>query len=283
LITGTSTTISPAYLVAFFKVKGSLPGSRETIVGELDALGSMRAAEKRTGLIGIATVLGWVFRKDLEIGSFHLPGWASLTGLDAYVNDATVAAIGMLALFATPTGEAAKEAGKAKPRLMDWQTAAEAPWGIIMIIAGGYCLASGFSATGLTDYIGQLLSFISVLPAFLVVLLVVAALSFLTEINSNTATSNIFLPILGTMAIAASANPLLLMIPGTIACSLAFMLPSGTGPNGIVFASGHIRMPTMVSCGVWLNFIGILIVTLAMYLLAIPLFDVAGAVPDWAK
>jgi sodium-dependent dicarboxylate transporter 2/3/5 len=189
----------------------------------------------------------------------------------------------MLLVFMIPSGEPKKEGESVAPRLMDWKTAQTIPWGIVMIIGGGYCIASGFKVTGFTEWVGSQLSFIHSFPVIIIVLLVVLSLSFLTEVNSNTATSNIFVPVLGAMAIAGSLNPLLLMIPGTVACSCAFILPAATGPNSVIFASGRVDVPTMARCGLFLNFIGVAIVTLVMYLIAIPVFGIAMEVPLWAK
>lgn len=271
------------YLTRFFKVRGELPGSREAIEAELRALGSMSTAEKRTAIVCLVTAAGWVFRKDFEFGSFVIPGWASLTGLSDWVHDGTVATLGMLLVFMIPSGAPKREGEAFAPRLMDWKSAETIPWGIVMIIAGGYCIAAGFQATGFTQWVGDQLSFIHVFPVLIIVLLVVLFLSFLTEVNSNTATSNIFVPVLAAMALAGSMNPLLLMIPGTVACSCAFILPAATGPNSVVFASGRVDAPSMARCGVWLNFIGVVIVTLVMYLIAIPVFGIAMEVPVWAK
>ena len=271
------------YLVKFFKIDGELGGSRESIEDQWRALGPIAPGEKRTAWIGVLTVAGWIFRKDLVIGSFTLPGWSGLLGVGSMVDDGTVAALGMILLFIIPSGAPASEIGKLPPRLMNWKVAQTIPWGVAMIVGGGYCLANGFQATGLTTWLGDKMGVISAFPVFLLVLSVVITLSFLTEINSNTATSNIFLPVLATMAIAGQTNPLLLMIPGTVACSCAFMLPAGTGPNSVIFASGRITIPTMASCGIWLNFIGIILMTLAMYLIAIPVFEISTALPAWAR
>ncbi|MCB0583603.1 MAG: anion permease, partial [Phaeodactylibacter sp.] len=106
---------------------------------------------------------------------------------------------------------------------------------------------------------------------------------FLTEINSNTATANIFLPVLATMAVAGNANPLLLMIPATFACSFAFMLPSGTGTNTVIFASERVTIPQMARCGLWLNFISIILLTLLLYLVVVPLLGIGTELPGWAR
>lgn len=271
------------YLTRFFNIEGELPGSEEAIKEELRSLGSMTTAEKRTAFVALLTVAGWVFRKDFEFGSVMIPGWATLTGLNDWVHDGTVAALGMLLVFMIPSGEPKKAGESVAPRLMDWKIAQTIPWGIVMIIGGGYCIASGFKVTGFTEWVGGQLSFIHVLPVIIIVLLVVLSLSFLTEVNSNTATSNIFVPVLGAMAIVGSLNPLLLMIPGTVACSCAFILPAATGPNSVIFASGRVDVPTMARCGFFLNLIGVAIVTLVMYLIAIPVFGIAMEVPLWAK
>jgi len=179
-------------------------------------------------------------------------------------------------MFLIPSGEGQK-------RLLDWKSAESVPWGVPLIVGGGYSIAKGFSETGLATWIGNELSFISVLPIFLILLLVVLFMTFITEVNSNTATANIFLPVLATMAIAGQSHPFLLMIPGTFACSCAFMLPSGTGPNAVIFGSGRVTIPQMSRTGLWLNFISVVVVTLAMYLIAIPVFGITSGVPLWAK
>ena len=160
------------YLIRFFKIEGELPGSKEAIEAELQALGSMTIAEKRTALVCLLTVVGWVFRKDFEFGSVVIPGWASLTGLSDWVHDGTVATFGMLLVFMIPSGEPKREGEALAPRLMDWKNAQTIPWGIIMIIAGGYCIASGFQATGFTQWVGDQLSFIHLFPVIIIVLLI---------------------------------------------------------------------------------------------------------------
>lgn len=52
-------------------------------------------------------------------------------------------------------------------------------------------------------------------------------------------------------AIRLRVHPLYLMIPGTVGCSYAFMLPVSTPPNSIAFASGHLLVKDMVSAGVF--------------------------------
>lgn len=265
------------YLVRYFKIKGSFSGSQEVIDEELATLGKMTPGEKRVFAIFVLTALGWVFRRDIVSDAFYIPGWSTLLGVGDYVHDSTVAIIGAILLFLLPEG------GKSKKRLMDWDSAQLVPWGVVMIVGGGYAIAESFKETGLAEWIGQELAFISQFPTLLVLLCVVGLMIFLTEINSNTATANIFLPVLATMAVAGNTNPLLLMIPATFACSFAFMLPSGTGTNTVIFASGRVTIPEMARCGLWLNIFSIFLLTLLLYLLVVPILGIEGTLPVWAK
>lgn len=264
------------YLVKYHNIKGSFVGSSDVIRQEVASLGLMSKAERRVLIIFIFTALGWIFRRGFTIDQTVIPGWATLFGIEDMIHDSTVAVVAALAMFIIPSGEGQK-------RLLDWKSAESVPWGVPLIVGGGYSIAKGFSETGLATWIGNELAFISILPLFLILLLVVLFMTFITEINSNTATANIFLPVLATMAIAGQAHPFLLMIPATFACSCAFMLPSGTGPNAVVFGSGRVTIPQMSRTGLWLNFISVIVVTLTMYLIAIPVFGITSGVPIWAK
>ena len=264
------------YITWYFRISGDFSGSREIIEQEKSFLGPMRSAEKQVLAVFVLVALGWVFRRDFQIDGLHVPGWGSLLGVGDFVHDSTVAIAGALALFALPDGRSGK-------RLLDWRTAETVPWGVVMIVGGGYAIADGFASTGLAEWIGQRLAFISGLPILLLLLMVVGLMIFLTEINSNTATANIFLPVLATMAVAGGANPLLLMVPATFACSFAFMLPSGTGTNTVIFASGRVTIPQMARCGFWLNLISIVLLTLISYLVVVPVFGIDSGVPGWVR
>lgn len=265
------------YLLRYFRISGSFSGSREVIAAELAAMGSMSIGEKRVLGVFVLTGLGWILRKDFVFGRLTVPGWGTLLGVGEYVHDATVAIFATLLLFLIPSGE------EDRGRLLDWKSAESVPWGVVVIVGGGYAIARSFAETGLAEWIGGEATFLSGLPTLAVLLAVVFMVTFLTEINSNTATANIFLPVLATMALANAAHPFLFMIPATIACSCAFCLPSGTGTNAVVFASGKVTIPEMAKCGFLLNFISIAVVTLVAYLIAVPLFEITSGVPVWAQ
>ena len=263
------------FLVRFYKVKGELQAGKSVIEEEFKSLGKISKAEKRVLILFILTSMGWIFRKSIIFGTFEIPGWSNLLGVEDYVHDSTVAIFTALLLFMIP-------AGSSKRRLLTWKEASTVPWGVVLIVGGGYCIAAGFNVTGLAEWIGRQSAVIGSFPEILILLTVVGMMIFLTEINSNTATANIFLPIFATMAIAANVNPLFLMFPVTFACSFSFMLPSGTGTNAVIFGSGRVTIPEMAKSGFYFNLIGILVLTLLMYLWVIPFLEISVGLPPWA-
>lgn len=263
------------YLVYLFKIKGSIPGNKELIEDELKGMGKMSAGEKRVMYIFLFTVFGWVFREGFTFDQAVIPGWASLLGVSDYVQDSTVGMFSALLLFMLPAGN--------EKRLLDWKSAASIPWGVGVIVGGGYALATSFKITGLADWLGNQLAFVSSFPTLIVLIIVVGAVLLFTEMNSNTATANIFLPILASMAVAGSINPMLLMIPATFACSFVFIMPAGTGPNTVIFASNRITVPEMAKAGIWLKIISILLLPLVLYVLVIFVFGMNLDLPVWAK
>ncbi|MFT7033984.1 MAG: sodium-dependent dicarboxylate transporter 2/3/5 [Cyclobacteriaceae bacterium] len=257
------------YVIKYFKISGNFTGSKEVIDQEIRSIGKMTSMEKRVLGIFIFTALGWIFRRDIELDQFVIPGWSSLLGIKDYVHDSTVGIISALLLFAVPSGNKVAE----PKRLLDWKSASQVPWGVVMIVGGGYAIADSFKHTGLADYLGGQLSFISVYPTIIILVVVIFLMIFITEINSNTATANIFLPVLGAMAIAGQMDPFLLMIPATFACSFAFMLPSGTGTNAVIFGSNRVTIPEMAKCGFGLNLLCVILLTLLMYGYVLPVLS----------
>jgi sodium-dependent dicarboxylate transporter 2/3/5 len=243
---------------------------------QLDALGTLSTPERRVLVVFVATALLWMFRRPIEIGAFLLPGWSMLLPQATTVGDSTVA-IGMaLMLFAIPAGD-----GKGS-RLLDWETASKLPWGVIVLLGGGFALAAAIQGSGLAAWLGTLLSWAGSQPGLLGVLLLCLTVSFVTEVTTNTAITTILMPILAATAVAGQFDPLLLMVPCTLAASLCFMMPSGTAPNAIVFSDGRLSVATMARAGFPLNLFAVLLVTAVVWLLALPVFGISlGAPPPW--
>jgi len=254
------------YLIKYFNIAGHFSGSQEVIENETKQLGKMSVTEKRVLMVFLFTAFGWIFRRDITLDSFTIPGWGTLLNIGEYVHDSTVGIIAALLLFIIPSGS---EQAKTKT-LIDWKSASQVPWGVVMIVGGGYAIADSFKHTGLAEYLGLKLSFVSAYPSIMILLIVVTLMIFVTEINSNTATANIFLPVLASMALAANMNPLLIMVPATFACSFSFMLPSGTGTNAVIFGSNRVTIPQMAKCGFGLNLLCVILLTLLMYTYVLP-------------
>jgi len=258
------------YVTKYFKIHGHFAGSKIIVQQEIKAMGKITTMEKRVFWVFLFTAVGWVFRRDIELENFIIPGWSSLLGIKDYVHDSTVAIITALLLFSIPSGKTKSSQPK---RLLDWDSASKVPWGVVMIVGGGYAIADSFNHTGLAEYLGAQLSFISEYPMLMILIIVITLMIFITEINSNTATANIFLPVLAAMAIAGNINPILIMVPATFACSFSFMLPSGTGTNAVIFGSNRVTIPEMAKCGFGLNLLCVILLTILMYMYVLPILS----------
>lgn len=231
-------------------------------------LGPWSRAEKLVAAVFVLAALGWLGRGDIEVGGFTIPGWATVLGLEG-VHDATVAIVAALVLFAVPLRRRPAEFA------LDWPTASRLPWHVLLLFGGGFALAGAFSATGLAEWLAGGLDALGGVPVWVLVLAVSLAVTFLTEVTSNTATATILLPIMAAAAAALDVHPYLLMLPVTVSASFAFMLPTATPPNAVVFGSEHVTIPTMARIGFALNVLGALWITLMTFVLAGPVFGFA--------
>jgi len=245
----------------------TLPGGMEIIDEEIDALGAMTREEKLVLVVFTGTAVAWITR------SFVLqpiiPGIA----------DSMIAIAGALVLFLIP----AREADGSFTFLLDWETAVNIPWGIILLFGGGLSIAAGFEQTGLAEWIGGLLGGLQGVSIVLVMAVVVLLTIFMTEVTSNTATTAMLMPIMASLAVGLAIHPYGIMIGAATAASFAFMLPVATPPNAVVFGTGYITMPQMAKTGFGLNIIGILLV-IALALTWLPLIwgiDLTQ-LPTWA-
>ena len=269
-----------AYLYVIFvrRKKAWKSLSKNEISKEYKGLGKKTFEEKALMIAFIALALLWFFRADIAIGAFTIPGWAGWFGQPEFFNDGTVAIFVAILLFIVPS--------KTTPGtfLMDWKAAEEIPWEIILLFGGGFALASGFKESGLSLWFGEQLVWLSDMHPIVLILCISLLVTFLTEITSNTATVETLLPILAGLAVSIETNPLLFMLPATIAGSLAFMLPVATPPNAIIFGSKRISVIQMAKTGFVLNLIGIVIVSVITYYLGTLIFDITeGVFPEWAK
>lgn len=246
------------YLTRFaftFKQK-SFPGGREEIRRQVAMLNGMSREEKTLLTVFVLTALAWISRSFVQ-GMFSEEHWIQR------LDDTIIAMVGGLVLFLFP---GRGENGDRKA-LLEWGDTKKLPWGIVLLFGGGMALAAAFKSSELAEWIGSQAILLKAVPLLLLVLILIAAVNFLTEITSNIATTSMVLPILASMALAMDVHPFLLMVGATVAASCAFMLPVATPPNAVVFGSGYLHIPDMVRAGIWMNLISILVLTFFVYLL----------------
>ena len=220
----------------------------------LPPAGLWSAAEVRVVAIFALTALAWITRKE------PFGGWTAWFALP-YSNDAIVALLAVVAMFATSDGK-----GK---RLLDWESAAKIPWGMLILFGAGISIAQAFTASGLSETLGAALAGLSAWPVLAIMAIICLSVTFLTETTSNTATTTLLMPILAAAALGAGLDPRLLMVPAAMSASCAFMLPVATAPNVIMFGTGRIPAEVMAREGFALNLIGVLVIsTLCYWLLA---------------
>ena len=239
----------------------------------------MSYEEKVVAIIFTTTALCWIFRKDIIIGDFIIPGWSHLIQHANLLDDGTIAITAAALLFAIPARNKTKF-----NNIADSAIIAELPWKIVLLFGGGFALARGFSVSGLSEFVGQ--QFISLKDMDTVSLIagISSMVVFLTEVTSNTATAEMLLPLVASVAKAIDLNPLLLMLPVTLSASMAFMMPIATPPNAIVFASGYLKISDMVKTGIIINIIAIVLITGFTYFWGMQLFSIdSHSMPDWAK
>ncbi|MEL7135671.1 MAG: SLC13 family permease [Pseudomonadota bacterium] len=251
--------------VAWWVVSRSLPklGDGREAMAEIrqqrDALGSISAPEARAAMVfGIVACL-WVLRVPAQLAAENA-GWEA-PWLMA-VGDMGIAIAGAIAMFLVPAGRSQKRA------ILRWDEAVKLPWGVLVLFGGGISLGQAVTRTGMSTWIGDQLTTLSVLPPIFFIAIVVALVIFLTELTSNVATMTTLAPILGALAGAIGAAPESLLAPAAVAASCAFMLPVATAPNAIIYATDKVPIAQMIQRGVRINLFGILIITAIGFWLA---------------
>lgn len=233
-----------------------ISGGREIIQEQLDEMGAISRGEKVVLTVFVLTASAWMLNS-------ILPSiFPSLEEILAGVQDAGIAMIAAIILFAIPID------WRNGVFALDWATARQLPWGILLLFGGGLSLANAVSETGVDKWIGSLVSGLGGVPVWLLIGIVIVVVILLTELTSNTATTATFLPILAGAAVGLNLDVLAFAVPAALAATCAFMIPVATPPNAIVFGSGHITIVQMVRAGVWLNLIGAILIFATAFTLA---------------
>lgn len=242
----------------FLSKSDAIKLDRNIIEEQYNLLGKKTYEEKVVQTFFVTAILLWVFRSDIKVEFFTLPGWSNLFSNAKYLNDGTVAIFISIILFIFP-------AKSENNKILEIDIFKKVPWDVILLFGGGFALATGFVESGLSEFIGKKFENLHGVSTFSSVLAVSTVITFLTELTSNTATAEMALPILGSIAVALKIEPMLLMLPAAISASMAFMMPVATPPNAIVFGSGRVKISDMVKAGIWLNITAIILNTILIY------------------
>ena len=240
-------------------------------------LGKITYEEKYVlGLFGLL-VISWIFRQGIDLNGIYIPGWSDLFRNKNFIGDGTTAIFFSVLLFLIPSKN------DRNTKLMDWKTANKLPWSIVLLFGGGFALAKGFESSGLSVWIGQQVQFGDQVPVIVTLLVIITLMSFLTELTSNVASTTILLPVFASIAVSKGIHPYFFMIPLTLSASLAFMLPTATPGNAIIFGTEMISINRMMRTGFLLNMAGIIIVFLVSVTLMAWIFDIQiDVMPSWS-
>lgn len=234
-----------------------IPGGKQMIDDEIASLGRLSQGEKMVMAVFGAAAFLWIVPGVLS----SVPGIGDNLGWFGEMDDTAIAIAAGIAMFFLP--------GRGRTEMvLNWKDAEDGlPWGVLLLFGGGLSLAGSVASTGLDEWFGQQVTGLGVLPTVLLVAAVATIVLFLTEITSNTATAATFIPVLGGVAVGIGTDPMTLLIPAAFAATCAFMLPVGTPPNAIVFATGAVNIAQMARGGFVLNIVGIVLITAACYLI----------------
>lgn len=241
--------------IAYTFKQTEFPGGKQEIQRLKKALGPISYEECLVAIVFALAGFCWISR------SYLLQDF--LPALD----DTIVAIAFGLLLFVLPSKEK-------KSTLLNWKDTFQLPWGIIILFGGGMALAKAFETSGLAVWLGGLMTTFGGLPLFVLILLLITAVNFLTEITSNLATTAMLLPVLAPLALEVGVHPFGLMVGAAVAASCAYMLPVATPPNAVVFGSGYLKIPDMVSRGLALNIFSIILITIMVYWLLPVLWEI---------
>ncbi|CAG7732985.1 unnamed protein product [Allacma fusca] len=237
---------------------------RRMLQNEYENLGTMSFHEIAVGILFFTVVMLWLFREPR-----FMPGWGDL--VDAVeVEDSTAAMMVVFLLFIIPKdpGFLFGRKQKVSGTLLDWKYVQSGlPWGVVLLMGGGFAISDAAEKSHLSDWIGLQLNNLGSLPDAVILIIVMIMTAAVTEVASNAACANVIIPILISLSQRLGYHPLYLTFPAAISCSFAFMLPVATPPNAIVYAAAgdDMRIIDMVKAGAFLN-ISCIIVCFCMHL-----------------
>jgi sodium-dependent dicarboxylate transporter 2/3/5 len=274
-----------AWLVFFATpvAAGFRPAHGDSLARTRASLGRMRRGEGVAAVAFLVAALGWVFRRDIVLDGFVLPGWWDALPYDweqllgRPVEQLPAPWDGILARDIGDSLVALAVGGSLlllPIHLRPWQSAlslrqaAAIPWSLLVLLGGGFALAHGVAASGLSESLGELVAPLATLPLWAAALTLCLLAVLLSEVASNTATASILLPLIAALTPVLGADTQTLMLATTLAASLGFMLPAGTPPNALAYASGYLSVAEMARVGLVVDVGGaVLVAAVCLWLL----------------
>jgi sodium-dependent dicarboxylate transporter 2/3/5 len=244
-------------LVKFFRIEKTST-DKSFICEQYVALGPVTREQISVMVLFAITVILWFTRTTIEIGSIRFGGWEKLFP-KGYIKDSTVAIAAAIAMFVIPSGEKGKF-------ILEWNDVKRLPLHIILLFGGGFALAKGIEVSGLGEFLASQLHFFEHYPAWTLIAALAVLVTLLSELASNVATITLMLPIIASLSEAINIDPIKVMVPATFAASFGFMLVIATAPNTIAYATGLFSSRNLFRVGLWMNLVGIALLTIAMML-----------------
>ncbi|XP_056635307.1 protein I'm not dead yet isoform X1 [Diorhabda sublineata] len=260
--------------------------AKKLITHQLEQLGPMSFHEKAIGVCFLLSIILWFFRKPQFV-----PGWAELI-TEHKVKDATAALIVVMIMFIVPSkldfiymfsSNEQKRPKAPSPALISWKIVQQKmPWGLLFLLGGGFAMAEGSKASGMSHMIAQHLRGFTSLNKYYVMLISGCMGSFLTQFSSNVACANVILPVLAEMSVDAKIHPMYLMMPAALCCSFSYCLPVSTPPNAIAAAPCNMPSKEMTKVGIGMTIISLLVLFTVFPFYSRLIWDV-DTFPIWAK
>ena len=244
--------------IAFSFKQKRLPGGRAEISKLKKDLGKITFEQKAVSFVFFAAAFCWITKNFL------------LKNIFPRIDDTIISIFFATLLFLINVK------GK-KEKILKWEDTQRLPWGVLLLLGSGMSFAKAVDSSGLSIWVGTQISAFGTMNLFLLLVLLITVVNFLTEIASNMATIAMMLPILAPIALEFDLHPFVLMVAAAAAASCAFMLPVATPPNAVVFGSGYLKINDMVKNGFLLNLTSIVIIALMVYFALPILWDL---VPD---
>lgn len=175
--------------------------------------------------------------------------------LDEHIHEEIVSLIAVLILFFTPVD------WRDKKFTITWNEAVKIDWGTILLFGGGLSLGGLMFSTKLADFMGNMLIKITGVDTLWGLTAVAIGLAIvITEVTSNTATANMLIPVMISVAQIAGVSGIPPAIGVSLGASMAFMLPVSTPSNAIIYGSGRVPITSMIKAGIILDIVSFFVI-----------------------